>query len=333
MDRAKLAELRKKKADSKANAHKELLDSNASIKEAVLSLGEKLNDTPFDDSKIVEQLVSLKESVTFTEDIKRLESALAKYHEEPLKVENFSELIEKVGEIHNADVISAINGLSLTLAAQTSSQEAKDYTPVRRVRKVGDRFIFDDAPMSVSVSGGGGGGGGSSVQASLIRTGDDGQAIAIVNPDGTPIAGGGSGGGDATAAKQDEQTAVLEEIRDGQLPDGHNVTVDNQPTEFPLPASQVTTLTPQTDALTDAELRATPLDVNLDTTNYTTRIEEDSGNPDITYIGNAAIGSSEGDSVWQIKRLDSSTGLIKLWADGNDDFDNEWDNRESLSYS
>lgn len=40
-----------------------------------------------------------------------------------------------------------------------------------------------------------------------------------------------------------------------------NVSVTNHPSEYPLPAAQVTTLTPQTDALTNTELRAS--DVNV----------------------------------------------------------------------
>lgn len=69
------------------------------------------------------------------------------------------------------------------------------------------------------------------------------------------------------------------------------------------------------------------------TPNYTTRIEEDSVNPNLTYIGNAVIGTAESSSSWQIKRLDSTTGLIKLWANGSDDFNVEWDNRESETYA
>lgn len=69
------------------------------------------------------------------------------------------------------------------------------------------------------------------------------------------------------------------------------------------------------------------------TTNYTTRIEEDSVNSNYTYIGNAVIGSAEASAVWQIKRLDATTGLIKLWSGGTDDFDKVWNNRESGSYS
>lgn len=41
-----------------------------------------------------------------------------------------------------------------------------------------------------------------------------------------------------------------------------NVDVGNLPADYPLPAGQVTTLTPQTDGLTDTELRATPVAVS-----------------------------------------------------------------------
>lgn len=69
------------------------------------------------------------------------------------------------------------------------------------------------------------------------------------------------------------------------------------------------------------------------TPNYTTRIETDSVNSNLTYIGNAVIGTAESTSAWQIKRLDSTTGLIKLWRDGDDSFNNQWSTRESGSYS
>ena len=65
------------------------------------------------------------------------------------------------------------------------------------------------------------------------------------------------------------------------------------------------------------------------TTNKTTRIQTVGTR---TYIGNAAIGSPESASVWQIKVLDTP-GLTKLWADGNDNFDNVWDDRATVTYS
>lgn len=76
-----------------------------------------------------------------------------------------------------------------------------------------------------------------------------------------------------------------------------------------------------------------PVTAIIGTTNYTTRIEEDSVNSNYTYIGNAVIGSSEASAVWQIKRLDATTGLTKLWRDGDDLFNNAWSTREAGSYS
>lgn len=55
--------------------------------------------------------------------------------------------------------------------------------------------------------------------------------------------------------------------------------------------------------------------------------------PGSTYIGIAVIGSDEADAVWQIQRIDESSGMVTvLWADGNDSCDNIWDNRASLTY-
>lgn len=57
------------------------------------------------------------------------------------------------------------------------------------------------------------------------------------------------------------------------------------------------------------------------------------GTSDPVYIGIAAPGSIDGDSVWQIKKLTWTGGLPDItWADSNDNFDNIWTNRDSLSY-
>ena len=63
--------------------------------------------------------------------------------------------------------------------------------------------------------------------------------------------------------------------------------------------------------------------------------ELDKSNSSFIYIGLATIGSATSATAWQIQRLDQSstdTPNIK-WADGNDSFDNIWDNRASLTYS
>lgn len=56
-----------------------------------------------------------------------------------------------------------------------------------------------------------------------------------------------------------------------------------------------------------------------------------SGN--ITYIGKATLNSLVSESVWQIKKIDETTGISITWANGNANFDKIWNNRESYSYT
>lgn len=57
----------------------------------------------------------------------------------------------------------------------------------------------------------------------------------------------------------------------------------------------------------------------------------------LTYIGKAAIGSSQTDPVWQISLIDATAGSVTTWADGDAKFDNIWDDGvdtyAGLSYS
>lgn len=63
-----------------------------------------------------------------------------------------------------------------------------------------------------------------------------------------------------------------------------------------------------------------------------TRIDEASAT--VSYFGFALVGSSESSSVWKIKRLTVSSNITKVeYADGNINYDNNWSNRASLSYS
>jgi len=71
--------------------------------------------------------------------------------------------------------------------------------------------------------------------------------------------------------------------------------------------------------------------VSLDTT-YAIRVDDASST--VTYVGEAAIKSPEDAAVWRIKKLETlSTVLSITWADGNQMFDNVWNNRASLAYS
>ena len=54
---------------------------------------------------------------------------------------------------------------------------------------------------------------------------------------------------------------------------------------------------------------------------------------DVSYLGEASIGSATSGALWRVRKLDQSSGLVITWADGNSDFDNIFDNYASLSYS
>lgn len=72
--------------------------------------------------------------------------------------------------------------------------------------------------------------------------------------------------------------------------------------------------------------------VSDETTELSTAIDEVSA--DLSYFGFAAIGADHATAVWKIKRL-QTTGTVTLlqYADGDESFDNIWNNRASLSYS
>lgn len=65
---------------------------------------------------------------------------------------------------------------------------------------------------------------------------------------------------------------------------------------------------------------------------YDTYIATDSGDTNVTYIGTATPGTATSAASWQIKKVDETSGTVIKYADGNANFDNVWDNRESLSY-
>lgn len=53
-----------------------------------------------------------------------------------------------------------------------------------------------------------------------------------------------------------------------------------------------------------------------------------------TYVGWAASGTASSSASWKIQKISVSGTVTTIeWADGNQLFDNVWDNRASLSYS
>jgi hypothetical protein len=69
-----------------------------------------------------------------------------------------------------------------------------------------------------------------------------------------------------------------------------------------------------------------------DTTGLTTRSDYDSSFSEYLYTGSATRGSATSASVWKISRFNFTDGSI-AYADGNENFDNIYDDRESLTYS
>ena len=47
--------------------------------------------------------------------------------------------------------------------------------------------------------------------------------------------------------------------------------------------------------------------------------------PNVTYLGWAQAGALTSEPRWAICTIDTTVGVIKLWADGNTQFDNVWD--------
>ena len=54
---------------------------------------------------------------------------------------------------------------------------------------------------------------------------------------------------------------------------------------------------------------------------------------DVIYKGEAEAGSPLNSPVWRIRKITIvNDDISELWADGNTNFDNIWDNRISLNY-
>lgn len=118
----------------------------------------------------------------------------------------------------------------------------------------------------------------------------DGEEVALTRGDSqaTPLFVGWSGSqqvtvsGSVSVVTQGANRLSVDAAQDGEWA----VSVNNLPTEYPLPATQVATLTPQTDALTDSELRASPIAVE----NLTQLVPEQYDEIALSYTGDDLTG-------------------------------------------
>ena len=64
--------------------------------------------------------------------------------------------------------------------------------------------------------------------------------------------------------------------------------------------------------------------------NYTVYIEETG---DYTYVGKTARGQTDTSAaLWQIMRVDFTSGALVEWADGSDKFEKVWDDRAGYTF-
>ena len=53
----------------------------------------------------------------------------------------------------------------------------------------------------------------------------------------------------------------------------------------------------------------------------------------VSYIAVAPVGTAQSAAAWQVKKVDTTTGTVVTWADGDGNFDNVATDLTALSYS
>lgn len=145
---------------------------NAHLKELGSILGTEIKV-----SNIDSLLSELKMLNAVTESVDQLSKAIKSI---PKTEKTITKTDVKVIEIENKQLpiaIDAIDKLLKELKVNKASQNAIDYTPVRRVIKIGSQFFFDDNPNGQTASSG--------ISRDLTR--NTGTTIAVTNSDGSNI--------------------------------------------------------------------------------------------------------------------------------------------------
>lgn len=76
-----------------------------------------------------------------------------------------------------------------------------------------------------------------------------------------------------------------------------------------------------------------PLGSRKPVSNSSQNLEDSTTTPGTVYFGKAAQGVATSAQAWRIRRVVETAGSESLThADGNDFYDNVWDNRSSLTY-
>lgn len=214
----KIDKAKKKKqleADSRALQEKGI-EASERLERAIHSLSELLNgQSEYDFKRLERQLEKIDKSLDLTKYFTNLERSLkAPRTDNKTKIQDFSKLLKAVSDNKPLPVNIDLSKLEKAVVnieqyindqSQPSDQGAENYTPVRRVLKVGNRFIFDD---NFSNAGGGGGSGGGGTT--------DGLTDAQLRASPVPVSASIDTTGLATATKQDTGNTSLSSI-DGKI--------------------------------------------------------------------------------------------------------------------
>jgi hypothetical protein len=119
--------------------------------------------------------------------------------------------------------------------------------------------------------------------------------------------------GGATAEKQDEALAELQSLN-------------------AMDFASEQTLEAVFNEIESGNLSLESIDAKTPSLAYATQVDEASST--VTYVGKAAVGTATSVASWQISKITITGSVTAItFADGNANFDNEWDDRASLSYS
>ena len=148
----------------------------------------------------------------------------------------------------------------------------------------------------------------STYNATQVTLNNEGIVVNSTNPLPVTMSGGGASGG----ATSDNQVAMIAQL------DELITEATNQSTNLATIAEKATDILEelQNDAL------AKRLTVRLDEVSDT-----------LFYVGKALIGASESNSVWQVVRYTTTGVILKSeYANGNEAFDQVWNDRATLTY-
>lgn len=255
-------------------------------------------------------------------------------------VENIAEALAKDVSITNLkDVEKYFTSLEKTIKANKSvinvqKQEIQWPTDPKNpisVRLSDGKAFYNAIVQAIS--------GGVGVQTALTR--NNGTTIAVTNPDGSNIAGGSGSAGDIltlnTTPTGTNNAQVTQSIIHGKTTAGGGSYVDVKVTPSGAlstngEAGVLNTSDTRINPATQETLASLLIEMQINNGAYAQRTD-DTGTGTI-YRGWAVPGTATSAASWRITRIVETSGdFVMTFADGNNNFDNIWDNRVSLSYA